>query len=343
VFITGHTGFKGVWLSKLLLHLGAEVSGYALSPSVQTNLFDIIELDKDMESIIGDIRDRELLNKSIKRIRPDIVIHMAAQPLVIESYKNPVYTYETNVMGTVNLLDAIRSSDSVRSIVNVTTDKVYKNRESEVGYCEDEYLDGYDPYSNSKSCSELVTNSYRNAFFRDTEVSLSTARSGNVIGGGDFADNRIIPDCFRAVSSGKNILIRNPHSIRPYQHVLEPLSAYLLIAEKQYDNKKIEGAYNVGPYEKDCITTEQLVELFCNSWGENIKYNKADFVGVHEATYLKLNCKKIRSVLGWQPQWSIDKAISMTVEWMKTYQLQGNISHCMNEQINEYLKEVPII
>ena len=263
ILITGHTGFKGTWMCQVLLELGAEVTGYALQPPTDPSLFSLTGMAEQMQSIEGDVRDLEHLLRVFEEMQPEIVIHMAAQPIVRESYANPVYTYDVNVMGTVNVLECVRRTASVRSFVNVTTDKVYKNREWEWGYRENEPLDGYDPYSNSKSCSELVTHSYINSFYNDMEVAVSTARAGNVIGGGDFANDRIIPDCVRAAGKKEDIVVRNPHSTRPYQHVLEPLKIYLLIAKKQYEDKTMSGFYNVGPDDRDCITTGRLVDLFC--------------------------------------------------------------------------------
>ena len=268
VFITGHTGFKGSWLSKILVMAGAEVTGYALNPPTNPNLFDIAGLEGKMTSVIGDIRDFDKLSEAFAKAEPEIVFHLAAQPIVLTSYEQPRYTYETNVMGTVNILECARQSKTVKSVLNVTTDKVYKNNEWCWGYRENEPLDGYDPYSNSKSCSELVTHSYKASFFDNSDIAVSTARAGNVIGGGDFADNRIIPDCVRASMKKEPIVVRNPNSTRPYQHVLEPLNAYLMIAEMQYNDKKYQGYYNVGPDDRDCLTTGQLATIFCDAWGE---------------------------------------------------------------------------
>ena len=267
ILLTGHTGFKGTWMCRVLLEMGAEVTGYALEPPTVPGLFDLVGAERDIRSIKGDIRDLEHLKKVFEEVRPEIVIHMAAQPLVRESYKNPVYTYDVNVMGTVNVLECMRLTDSVRSFVNVTTDKVYKNREWEWGYRENEELNGFDPYSNSKSCSELVTESYKNSFFADG-AAISTARAGNVIGGGDFAKDRIVPDCLRAVEAGQDIVVRNPYSVRPYQHVLEPVFAYLLIARKQYQDGRFAGNYNIGPDLETCLSTKDLVEGFCGCWKE---------------------------------------------------------------------------
>lgn len=267
ILITGHTGFKGSWLCKLLLEAGAELTGYALESPTNPALFELCHLKEQMCSVIGDIRDLERLKEIFKEVQPEIVIHMAAQPLVRSSYENPVYTYEVNVMGTVNILECVRMAKSVRSFLNVTTDKVYLNKEWNWGYRENEELNGYDPYSNSKSCSELITDSYRKSFFSDDRAAISTARAGNVIGGGDFAQDRIIPDCIRAAVKKQAIIVRNPFSIRPYQHVLEPIGAYLMIVKEQYtDRSRYEGSYNVGPDETSCWTTGKLVSLFCDTW-----------------------------------------------------------------------------
>jgi CDP-glucose 4,6-dehydratase len=317
IFITGHTGFKGTWLCHILLYVGADVTGYALDPPTSPSVFTQTGLETKIHSIIGDIRDREKLVKIVQETKPDIVFHLAAQPLVRLSYREPAQTYEINMMGTVNVLEAVRKTSSVRSFVNVTTDKVYENKEWCWGYRENENLCGFDPYSNSKSCSELITYSYRNSFFdKESAPAISTARSGNVIGGGDYSEDRIIPDCVLAATSGNTIVVRNPHSIRPYQHILECLSGYLLLAEKQYD-KQFEGAYNFGPNEESCITTGELAELFCSAWGENISWTTQADSGPHEANFLKLDCSKAKSILGWKPRWDIKKAIGKVVEFAK--------------------------
>ena len=337
VLITGHTGFKGSWLCKILINAGAEVTGFSLNPPTEPNLFKMSGIETQMDSIIGDIRDLKTLKQVFDRIQPEIVFHLAAQPIVRDSYKDPVYTYETNVMGTVNLLECVRLTDSVTSLVNVTTDKVYHNKEWDWGYRENEELNGFDPYSNSKSCSELVTDSYKNSFFSTREISVSTLRAGNVIGGGDFANDRIIPDCIRAALKKEPIVIRNPYSTRPFQHVLEPLCVYLLVAQKQVSVKKLAGAYNVGPNDSDCVTTGKLVDLFCENWGDGLSWiNKFDG-GPHEANFLKLDCSKLKTTFGWKPKWDIDTAIEKTIEWTKVYQLNGNIEKIMDDQINEYL------
>jgi len=337
VLITGHTGFKGSWLCKILINAGAKVSGFSLNPPTEPNLFTMSGIEKKMDSTIGDIRDLKTLKQVFDRIQPEIVFHLAAQPIVRDSYKDPVYTYETNVMGTVNLLECVRLTDSVTSLVNVTTDKVYHNKEWDWGYRENEELNGFDPYSNSKSCSELVTDSYKNSFFSAREISVSTLRAGNVIGGGDFANDRIIPDCIRAALKKEPIVIRNPYSTRPFQHVLEPLCVYLMVAQKQVAAKKLAGAYNVGPNDSDCVTTGKLVDLFCENWGDGLTWiNKFDG-GPHEANFLKLDCSKLKTTFGWKPKWDIDTAIKKTIEWTKVYQLNGNIEQIMDAQINEYL------
>lgn len=329
VLVTGHTGFKGSYICKLLIILGADVTGYSLEPPTEPALFNILKLSESMNSIIGDIRDLSKLQSVFNETKPEIVIHMAAQPIVRESYSNPVYTYDVNVMGTVNLLECVRNTPSVKSVINVTTDKVYLNREWEWGYREDEELKGYDPYSNSKSCSELVTYSYLNSFFKDRDIAVSTCRAGNVIGGGDFAPDRIIPDCFRAVAKGEDIVVRNPYSTRPYQHVLEPLYVYLMIAMRQYIDKSLAGNYNVGPDDTDCYTTGDLVDLFCKKW-EQRTGNKVNWVnqydgGPHEANFLKLDCSKLKKTFGWKPMMNVEEAMDIIVKWYYEYLNWGNI------------------
>lgn len=337
VFITGHTGFKGSWLCKILANAGADVTGFALKPPTTPSLFEIAGIENDIHSAIGDIRDYKTLKRVFDEAQPEIVFHLAAQPIVRDSYKDPSYTYETNVMGTVNVLECIRNSSCVRSFLNVTTDKVYLNKEWAWGYRENEELDGYDPYSNSKSCSELVTHSYKNSFFGEGVVAISTARAGNVIGGGDFANDRIIPDCIRAAIRHENIIVRNPFSIRPYQHVLEPLYAYLMIAAAQYEDGKYAGYYNVGPDDQDCFQTGALVDLFVKHWGEGISWiDRYDGGGPHEANFLKLDCSKLKITLGWKPLWNLDKAIEKVVEWSKCWVEDGDIRACMDKEIEEF-------
>lgn len=339
VLITGHTGFKGTWLCRMLINAGAAVSGYALEPPTEPNLFDIADVQDKMHSYIGDIRDRDHLMEVFDKEQPEIVLHLAAQPIVRESYKDPVYTYETNVMGTVNICECVRLHPCVKSFLNVTTDKVYHNNEWVWGYRENEPLDGFDPYSNSKSCSELVTHSYKNSFFTDGRVAVSTARAGNVIGGGDFAKDRIIPDCVRAAEKHEDIIVRNPYSTRPYQHVLEPLYAYLMIAAKQYQDIKYADYYNVGPDDRDCFQTGALVDLFVKHWGEGLKWlNKSDG-GPHEANFLKLDCSKLKATFNWHPHWDLDKAIEKVVEWSKCWLDGGDIPACMDKEIEEFLRD----
>ena len=341
VFVTGHTGFKGTWLCRVLLNMGAEVTGYGLESPTEPNLFSLADVASHIHSVIGDIRDFERLQKIFSEARPEIVLHMAAQPIVRDSYKDPRYTYETNVMGTVNVLECVRQTHSVRSVLNVTTDKVYKNNEWYWGYREDEPLDGFDPYSNSKSCSELATHSYRSSFFNRTDApAVSTARAGNVIGGGDFAHDRIIPDCVRAMQDGRVIGVRNPYSTRPYQHVLEPLNAYLTIAQKQYEDRQFADWYNVGPDECDCVTTGGLVEIFCQVWGEGAAWeNQSEKDAPHEADFLKLDCSKIKNVLGWSPKWHIKRAIEMTCQWSKIWLSEGNVPEEMDREIKAFMEE----
>lgn len=338
VLVTGHTGFKGSWMCKVLAMHGAKVIGYATEPPTTPSLFEEAKLADEIVSVIGDIRDLDKLNETMQKYRPEIVIHMAAQPIVRESYANPVYTYETNVMGTVNICEAVRLCDSVKSFVNVTTDKVYLNNEWEWGYRESDALDGYDPYSNSKSCSELVTSSYKKSFFNSRDIAVSTCRAGNVIGGGDFAKDRIIPDCVRAMEAKTEIIVRNPYSTRPYQHVLEPVVTYLTLAAKQYDNHALAGCYNIGPDDCDCVETGELVDIFCKAWGENAAWkNVAEANAPHEANFLKLDCSKIKAAMKWSPRWHITDAIEKTVEWSKAYLGGENVNSVMEKQIKEYL------
>lgn len=341
VFITGHNGFKGSWMCRILMNAGANICGYSLPLGDGDNLFSLIDANDKIINTNGDIRDFETLKGCFDSFQPEIVIHLAAQPLVRESYKEPRYTYETNVMGTVNLFECIRSSDSVKSVLNVTTDKVYKNNEWCWGYRENEPLDGFDPYSNSKSCSELVTHSYIDSFFKNRNISVSTARAGNVIGGGDFAADRIIPDCIRAQMKKEKIVVRNPYSIRPYQHVLEAIFAYLMIVEKQYNDKQFAGYYNVGPNENDCVNTGKLVDLFCKNWEANYGWQvHSEFNAPHEANFLRLDCSKIKQKFGWAPAWNIEKAVHETCNWSKVWLNSGDISCEMDREISLYMKDL---
>ena len=337
VLLTGHTGFKGSWMSVILVNAGAEVIGYSSCSKTDTRLFDICGIKDQITHIKGDVRDLEHLLSVFNGHKPEIVIHMAAQPIVRDSYKDPVGTYSTNVMGTVNICEAVRLTESVRSFLNVTTDKVYENKEWEWGYRENEPLDGYDPYSNSKSCSELVTHSYKNSFFTDDRLAVSTARAGNVIGGGDFANDRIIPDCIRAAVKGEDIIVRNPFSTRPYQHVLEPVYAYLMIAAKQYEDHNYASWYNVGPDDQDCFQTGALVDLFVKHWGEGLKWVNQYDGGPHEANFLKLDCSKLKTTFDWHPHWNLETAIEKVVEWSKAWQAGEDVRPVMDKQIKEFL------
>ena len=340
IFVTGHTGFKGSWLCKILTNAGAEVTGFSMVPPTTPSLFEIAGIETEIHSVIGDIRDYKELKRAFDEARPEIVLHLAAQPIVRDSYKDPRYTYETNVMGTVNILECIRQSDCVKSVLNVTTDKVYYNNEWIWGYRENEPLDGFDPYSNSKSCSELVTHSYKNSFFTDDKIAVSTARAGNVIGGGDFANDRIIPDCVRAMADKKVIGVRNPYSTRPYQHVLEPLAVYLMIAQKQYEDPKYQGYYNVGPDDCDCVTTGELVNLFCKYWGEDAKWeNHAEENAPHEANFLKLDCSKVKATFGWRPRWHMEECMDMTCRFSKVWLAGGDVSAEMDKEIEEFMED----
>lgn len=340
VLVTGHTGFKGTWLTNILLKLGAEVVGYSLSPKESPNLFNLLEMDKKIISIIGDIRDFSNLKATIEKFRPEIIIHMAAQPLVRESYLNPKDTYEINVLGTLNILEVIRNINFVKSFLNVTTDKVYLNKEWIWPYRENDELNGFDPYSNSKSCSELITSAYKNSFFHNHITSISTARSGNVIGGGDFAKDRIIPDCVRALTNNSKVILRNPNSTRPYLHVLDTLFAYLLIAFKQALNPSKSGSYNIGPENSNYITNLELVSSFC-SYFDNLKWDhQADKNPVHEANILKLDSSKIRNELGWSPNLSISDAIKLSADWTKYYiENPTNTYQIVNKQIDYYISK----
>ena len=339
VFVTGHTGFKGSWLCKMLANAGADVTGFSLMPPTEPSLFEIAGIAQEIHSIIGDIRDFDALKAVFDAAQPEIVFHLAAQPIVRDSYKDPRYTYETNVMGTVNILECVRLSDCVKSVLNVKTDKVYHNNEWAWGYRENEPLDGFDPYSNSKSCSELVTHSYKNSFFASDSLAVSTARAGNVIGGGDFANDRIIPDCVRAMAAKQVIGVRNPYSTRPYQHVLEPLAVYLMIAQKQYEDPKYQGYYNVGPDDCDCVTTGELVDMFCKYWGADAKWeNHAEANAPHEANFLKLDCSKIKATFGWKPRWHIEECMDMTTRFSKVWLNDGNVAAEMDKEIKEFME-----
>lgn len=349
VLITGHTGFKGSWLTLLLTELGANVVGYSLEPPTTPSLYELCKLDKRVKSIIGDIRNLDYLKKVFAEEQPEVVFHLAAQPIVRESYRHPVETYETNVMGTVHVLEAIRHTDSVRSVVIVTTDKVYENVGKEEGYQETDSLNGFDPYSNSKSCAELVTSSYVNSFLRDKKIVLSTVRAGNVIGGGDFASDRLLPDCLRALERGTTVLLRNPHATRPFQHVMEPLSVYITLAMQQCINPKLGGCYNIGPSENS-FSVSEMVEVFSSAWnGQNkeaiqkgclpaFTYEIAEEHNApHEAALLQLDSSKVRAALGYEPKWDCRKAIETIVAWDTAYLMQGDLLTITLNQIHAYL------
>jgi CDP-glucose 4,6-dehydratase len=334
VFITGHTGFKGSWLCRVLQRAGARITGYALAPE-GIELYSTTETE-GVTTHIKDIRDFDSLRDAFFLADPEIVFHLAAQPLVLDAYERPAYTFETNVLGTVNLLECIRQSDNVKSVVIVTTDKVYKNNEWVYGYRENDELGGREPYSASKACAELVAAAYAESYLRQKGIALSTARAGNVIGGGDTAKNRILPDCVRAAKKGETIIVRNPYAIRPYQHVLEPIFAYLLIALKQYENSTVAGQYNIGPGETDCINTATIADIFCQQWGDNQTWETLTKTNApHESLILKLDCTKMRTFFGWKPVWDAQTAVAKTVEWEKS----TNKTDITNKQIDLYIKE----
>ena len=337
VFLTGHTGFKGSWISLWLQNLGAELTGFALQPPTRPSLFEEARVADGMRSLIGDIRDLSALQQAIQAGKPEIVIHMAAQPLVRYAYQNPVETYATNVMGTVHLLEAVRNTPGVKAVVNVTTDKCYENKEWLWGYREDEPMGGHDPYSNSKGCSELVTSAYRRSFFQDKGIALASARAGNVIGGGDWAADRLIPDILRAFEKSQPVIIRNPYATRPWQHVLEPLSGYLTLAERLCTGGQAcaEG-WNFGPHDDDACPVQWIVEHMVSSWGNGASWQLDGREHPHEANYLKLDTSKARSRLSWRPQLNLDEALSLIVEWTKKYQQGVNVRETTVAQIKQY-------
>jgi CDP-glucose 4,6-dehydratase len=338
VFLTGHTGFKGGWLSLWLQELGADLLGYALPPNTTPNFFTLTQLAEGMKSEIGDIRDFTMLHKSIKAFQPDIIIHMAAQPLVQYSYKEPIETYTTNVIGTVNVLEAARQVESVRAILNVTTDKCYENKEWHWGYRENDTLGGHDPYSNSKACSELVTQAYRSSYFNATEVGLASARAGNVIGGGDWSENRLIPDIIRACMEHRTVLIRNPHALRPWQHVLEPLSGYMKLIESLYQHPKdYSEAWNFGPNDDDVKPVGWIADYATQAWGNHWDHDKN--VYPHEATYLKLDCSKAKSRLQWHPRWHLEKGLQATIDWYQAYSRMENMREKSLNQIKNFINQ----
>lgn len=342
MLITGHTGFKGSWLTLLLHSLGAELTGYSLPPPTNPNLFELAGLHNIVDGIEGDIRDFNRLKETIESRKPEIVFHLAAQALVCRSYDNPIETYATNVMGTVNLLEAVRIAGGSRAIVNVTSDKCYENREWVWGYRETERMGGYDPYASSKGCAELVTAAYRNSYFNQADwarhgVALASARAGNVIGGGDWAENRLIPDCVRAVLRREEIMIRRPASVRPWQHVLEPLNGYITLAEKLCDNGiKYAQAWNFGPDDQDARSVSWVVARFCEKWGNGASYYIDPGEHPYEANYLKLDCSKAKALLAWRPVWNLDTALDAIVEWTAAYQNGTDLRKACLEQIEKY-------
>jgi CDP-glucose 4,6-dehydratase len=344
VLLTGHTGFKGSWMSLWLQYMGAQVVGYALAPPTKPSLFEVAEVGSSMTSIVGDIRDLAHLRAVFAEHQPEIVIHMAAQALVRYSYLEPVETYSTNVMGTVNLLEAVRATGSVKAVVNVTSDKCYENREWAWGYRENEAMGGYDPYSNSKGCAELVTAAYRNSYFHPDKysqhgVAIASGRAGNVIGGGDWAEDRLIPDIMRAIAQGSPVNIRNPHAIRPWQHVLEPLSGYLLLAQKLYEEGVVyaEG-WNFGPNDEDAKPVQWIVESLTEIWGDGASWGLDKAEHPHEAHYLKLDCSKAKARLKWAPRWRLGQALDKIAEWHKKYQHGDNMKAITLQQIELYSK-----
>ena len=341
IFITGHTGFKGSWLCLWLHKLGAEVHGYALEPPTTPSLFELAKVSELLCSHhIADVRDASTLAEAMLQAKPEIVIHMAAQPLVRDSYIIPVETYAVNVMGTVHLLEAVRGCPSVKAVVNVTTDKCYENREWVWGYRENEPMGGFDPYSSSKGCSELVTAAYRNSYFKGS-VALATARAGNVIGGGDWATDRLIPDCISAMLAEEPVRVRNPYAIRPWQHVLEPLSGYLTLAQKLYESgADFAEGWNFGPADDDAKPVEWIVQQMCTLWGNGAHYEIDSGDHPHEAHYLKLDCSKARMRLGWQPQWKLEKALRSIIEWVNVFSSAGDLRLCCLEQIESYEKSI---
>jgi len=345
VLITGHTGFKGSWLALLLNYCNADVHGYALEPPTNPSLYKEAHIEKLVTSFIGDIRDYDKLLNVIQTVRPEIIFHMAAQSLVRQSYKNPVETYEINVMGTVNLLEAIRHTPGIKAVVNITSDKCYENREWLWGYRENDHMGGFDPYSSSKGCSELVTSAYRNSFFDPKDydkhrVAIASARAGNVIGGGDWAEDRLIPDFIRAITRDKEMRIRSPFSIRPWQHVLEPLIGYLILADRLYTNGTgYAEPWNFGPDDSDAKNVEWIAKRFSKKWGNGFSYVIDNNLQPHEATYLKLDSSKARARLDWHPKWDLDEALKSTVEWYQAWFAKADMRIFCERQIKEYFKE----
>lgn len=342
VFLTGHTGFKGSWLSLWLQSMGTRVSGFALAPSSAPSLFEAARVADGMHSTIGDIRDAQALRAALQAAQPEIVIHMAAQALVRYSYEHPVETYSTNVMGLVNLFEAVRATPGIKAVLNVTSDKCYDNKEWPWGYRENEALGGYDPYSNSKACAELVTSAYRNSFFNPAQyavhgVALGSGRAGNVIGGGDWAGDRLVPDMVRAIAAGQPVRIRSPHAIRPWQHVLEPLSGYLALAERLYtDGAAFAEGFNFGPHDSDARPVQWIIERLCRQWGDGAAWELDGAPQPHEATYLKLDCSKARARLDWQPRWQLQRTLDEIVAWHKAHARGDDMRGVTLAQIASY-------
>jgi CDP-glucose 4,6-dehydratase len=343
VFVTGHTGFKGGWLCLWLQHLGAHVTGFALVPPSSPNFFEIARVGSGMNSILGDIRDADFFTTMMCNSAPEVVFHLAAQPLVRRSYANPIETYSTNVMGTVNLFEAVRTTKSVRVVVNITSDKCYENMEWLWGYRENEVLGGSDPYSSSKACSELITSAYRNSFFhpsnfKDHRVGLATARAGNVIGGGDWSEDRLIPDIIRAIDLGQSVNVRNPRAVRPWQHVLEPISGYLCLAEMIYkDGLEFAEAFNFGPSEDDAKPVSWIVEALMKRWGTDAKWTFDQALHPHEAKQLRLDCTKARNQLGWHPRWKLEQALDSIVLWHQAHKNGEDMHKTSLAQIHKFI------
>ncbi len=342
VLVTGHMGFKGSWLCSLLLELGAEVIGYGIDNGVNPSLFKLLKLEDEMVSIDGDVRNLDNLKKVVIKNQPDFIFHLAAQPIVSIGYENPVETYETNVLGTLNIMEAVRQLDKKVSFINVTTDKVYENLESGEAFKEEDRLNGYDPYSNSKSCSELISRTYRDCYFAEKEIIMSTMRAGNVIGGGDFQDNRIVPDCARAAMKGRLIEVRNPNSVRPYQHVLEALYGYVYVAAAQYEDRELSGSYNIGPDEENELTTKEVADAFCKYYGEGIRWESKVKAGPREAFLLRLNTEKIKKVFGLRQLLNRDETIKLTADWYRDYKDGQDVREITRTQIRDYLKEAEV-
>ena len=340
VLITGHTGFKGSWLSLWLQNMEANVYGLSLPPKQRLNLFTRANVDEKMKSYFCDISNYDLTKKYIRKIKPEIIIHMAAQPLVRYSYINPLETYSTNVVGTLNILDISRKIKSVKVILNVTTDKCYENTKKSKPYKEHEPLGGYDPYSSSKACSEIITNSYRRSFYGNTGIALASARAGNVIGGGDWSDDRLIPDILSGFKNKRNILIRFPNSVRPWQHVLDPLSGYIILAQQLYKKGlNFTGAWNFGPYENDAKTVKWITKRMSHFWGDKPKWKVDKKNHPHEEKYLKLDCSKAKKYLNWSPKLNIDSSLKMVVEWHKTFLLKKNMKTFTIKQIENFIEQ----